>query len=56
MDHVRTQIPYALLVGMAALVIGTIPAGFGVPWFLLVPSGAVVLVVVLRFMGKESEA
>jgi Na+/H+ antiporter NhaC len=56
MDHVRTQIPYALLVGVAALVIGTIPAGFGVPWFLLVPSAAVMLVVVLRFMGKESEA
>ncbi len=56
MDHVRTQIPYALLVGAAALIIGTLPAGFGLPWFLLIPSAAVALVVAVRFLGKESEA
>ena len=52
MDHVRTQIPYALLGGMAAIFIGVLPAGYGLPWFLLLPSGAIALVVTHRFLGK----
>jgi len=52
MDHVRTQIPYALLGGVVAALIGVLPAGFGIPWFLLLPCGAIVLVVVHRFLGK----
>jgi Na+/H+ antiporter NhaC len=52
MDHVRTQIPYALLGGIAAVFLGVLPAGYGLPWFLLLPSGAIALVVVHRFLGK----
>lgn len=52
MDHVRTQLPYALLGGVVAILIGILPAGFGLPWYLLLPSGAVVLVAVHRFLGK----
>ena len=52
MDHVRTQIPYALLGGTAAALIGVLPAGFGLPWFVLLPLAAVTLVVVHRFLGK----
>jgi len=52
MDHVRTQLPYALLGGMAALFIGVLPAGFGLPWYLLLPTAAIVLAVVHRFLGK----
>ena len=52
MDHVRTQIPYALLGGTAAVLIGVLPAGFGLPWFILLPCGAIALVVVHRFLGK----
>ena len=55
MDHVRTQLPYALLGGIAAVLIGVLPAGFGLPWFLLLPSAAVVLVVVHRFLGKPTD-
>lgn len=33
-DHVRTQLPYALTVGGVAICFGTIPAGFGVPVYL----------------------
>jgi Na+/H+ antiporter NhaC len=55
MDHVRTQIPYALLGGTAALLIGVLPAGFGLPWFLLLPGAAVVLVVAHRFLGKPTD-
>ena len=52
MDHVRTQIPYALLGGMVAILLGVLPAGFGLPWFLLLPCGIITLVVVHRFLGK----
>ncbi|MBU0519566.1 Na+/H+ antiporter NhaC family protein [bacterium] len=54
-DHVRTQIPYALLAGAAALVFGYIPAGFGVsPWISLLVGGFAV-VLTLRFVGKKVE-
>lgn len=54
-DHVRTQIPYALTVGVAALLLGLIPSGFGIsPWILL-PIGAAVLVGVLFVFGTKVE-
>ena len=55
MDHVRTQIPYALLGGTVAIIVGVLPAGFGLPWFLLLPGGAITLVVVHRFLGKPTD-
>ena len=54
-DHVRTQLPYALTVGGAALLLGTLPAGFGMPWWggLLLGGGA--LVGVIFWIGKPVE-
>ena len=52
MDHVATQLPYALIGGIVALLVGTLPAGYGIPWFFLLPSGFVVLVAVHRMLGK----
>ncbi|WP_022836782.1 Na+/H+ antiporter NhaC family protein [Salisaeta longa] len=50
-EHVRTQLPYALAVGVVALLLGTLPAGFGIsPWILL-PLGMIVLSVLLRTVG-----
>ncbi len=54
-DHVRTQIPYALSVGVVSLVVGLIPSGFGVPWWLTLPAGAAVLVGVLYVFGDKIE-
>jgi len=51
-DHVRTQLPYALLVGSVGMVIGTIPTGFGLPWWLALPISAVILVGIHRFLAK----
>jgi Na+/H+ antiporter NhaC len=55
MDHVATQIPYALLGGTVALLLCTLPAGYGLPWWLLLPTAAVTLVVVHRFLGKPTD-
>ncbi|MAB91040.1 MAG: sodium:proton antiporter [Planctomycetes bacterium] len=55
MDHVKTQMPYALVVGAVALLCGYIPAGFGVgPWVLLLVS-CVLLFVILGFVGRPTE-
>ena len=51
-DHVRTQLPYALVVAAAAVLCGTLPVGFGAPVWPLVPLGCVVLLVGLRLVGK----
>lgn len=56
MDHVTTQIPYALTGGIVAILVGVLPAGYGVPWFLLLPSGFVVLIAVHRFLARPVEA
>jgi len=55
MDHVRTQIPYALTGGFVAMFICTLPAGFGMPWWLLMPVGAVILYFIHNFLGKETD-
>ena len=55
-EHVRTQLPYALLVGTVALVIGTVPGGFGVPPWISLVAGTVLLAAILRVLGREVEA
>jgi Na+/H+ antiporter NhaC len=47
-DHVRTQLPYALVVGGVALVCGYLPVGWGLaPWWSLLMGAAVVIALVL---------
>lgn len=53
MAHVRTQMPYALTVGLVSIVFGTLPAGFGVSNWLLLPVGALALVVILLVIGRR---
>jgi len=53
-EHVRTQMPYALLVGVVAVAIGTVPSGYGVsPWISII-AGIVILVGVLRYIGRKA--
>ncbi len=54
MAHVQTQLPYALLVGITALLMGVIPAGFGVPWWLGLGVASLALFLILRSFGKET--
>ncbi|MCH7538008.1 MAG: Na+/H+ antiporter NhaC family protein [Proteobacteria bacterium] len=54
-EHVRTQLPYALVVGFVGLVFGTIPGGFGVsPWISIVVCTAI-LIVGLKFFGRRAD-
>ena len=55
MDHVKTQMPYALIAGSIALFIGTLPAGFGVPWWLLLGLGFILLFIIINTYGKPSD-
>jgi Na+/H+ antiporter NhaC len=55
-EHVRTQMPYALVVGAVGLALGTIPGGFGFPPLLSMVAGAVVLFFLLRWLGRSPEA
>jgi Na+/H+ antiporter NhaC len=54
-DHVRTQLPYALLVGVVAMLVGDIPTAYGVPPLLSIVVGLGILFVVLRIFGRPVE-
>jgi Na+/H+ antiporter NhaC len=52
-DHVRTQLPYALVVGVVGIVIGNIPTAYGFPVWVSLAVGAAILFALLRFYGKR---
>ena len=52
-EHVRTQLPYALTVGGVSIIVGTIPAAFGISSWLLFPAGLLVMFLIVKFVGKE---
>lgn len=54
-EHVRTQMPYALLVGGVTVVFGALPVGFGLPWWVGIVLGGVVLYFTLKKIGKRAE-
>ena len=54
-EHVRTQLPYALLAGVAALGFGTLPISFGLPWWAGMLGATLVTVMGLRILGKSVE-
>lgn len=54
-DHVRTQLPYALAVGGVAMIVGDIPTSLGLNPFISLPLGVVLLYLILRFFGKSTE-
>lgn len=55
-DHVRTQIPYALTTAFLACLIGAVPGGWGVNPWLLNLVGIVACVAVVRVLGRPARA
>ncbi|MGM0599680.1 MAG: Na+/H+ antiporter NhaC family protein [Candidatus Rifleibacteriota bacterium] len=55
-DHVKTQAPYALLVGLIAILICYIPAGLGFSPMFLLPVSMIILFAILYMFGKNSDA
>lgn len=52
MDHISTQLPYALFVGTVSIVFGYIPAALGISVAYLIPIALLVLALTVRFYGK----
>jgi Na+/H+ antiporter NhaC len=52
-DHVTTQLPYALVVASIALLLGTLPTGFGVPAWLMILIGTATVVSTVFILGKK---
>ena len=50
-DHVRTQLPYAVLVGAVGLVLGSVGTALGLPTWLALLAGVAVLALFLRMFG-----
>ncbi len=54
-EHVRTQLPYAMTAGICALFLCTLPVGLGVPWWLCLITSFAVVAGVLKVLGKSTE-
>ena len=52
-DHVRTQLPYALFGGILSLIVGYLPIGFGISPWLMLPVGILIIVLTIRFMAPK---
>ncbi len=55
LDHVRTQLPYALTAAGIAILFGILPASFGVPAWIAVLVGIAAAVLAVRALGKPVE-
>ena len=51
-DHVKTQMPYALTVGILSLTLGCLGIGFGIPVWVILLSGSAILWAIIHFIGK----
>ena len=53
LQHVSTQMPYALTVGGVALLLGVLPTALGLPSWVAFLVGFLVLGLIVRFFGKK---
>ncbi len=53
-DHVRTQLPYALTVGIVSILFGSIPSAMGVSSWILFPVSIAILYAIIHFVGKPT--
>lgn len=55
MDHVKTQLPYAITAALVSLIIGYIPAGLGLSPIVLLPLGIIAIYLIIKFIGKPTD-
>ncbi len=55
-QHVRTQVPYALLGAGAAILFGTLPVGYGISPWLLPPLAVAAMAAFLLLFGRRVDA
>ena len=53
LQHVSTQMPYALTVGVVALLLGVLPSAIGLPSWVAFLVSVAVLALIVRFVGKK---
>jgi Na+/H+ antiporter NhaC len=54
-DHVRTQLPYAIAVAIVCILLGDIPTAFGLSPYISLILIAIILVVVIYLVGRKVE-
>ena len=52
-EHVRTQLPYALSVGCVSVVIGSVLSAYGVSSWILFPLGLIILYMIVSVFGRK---
>ncbi|MGL5749853.1 MAG: Na+/H+ antiporter NhaC family protein [Paraclostridium sp.] len=52
-NHVKTQMPYALFVAAITILFGYIPAGFGLPVYIILPVAIMAIFVSIQIFGKR---
>lgn len=52
-DHVRTQLPYALLVGIVSIIMTYVSTAFGIPFILNFIIGLLILIAFVLIFGKQ---
>lgn len=54
-DHVRTQLPYAIVVAIVGMLVGDIPTAWGLPPWIALLLGAAILIGVIRWVGRPTD-
>jgi Na+/H+ antiporter NhaC len=54
-DHVKTQLPYAVVVAVVSMLVCTKLADFGFPWYITYTAGILLLYLIIRIFGKRTD-
>ena len=55
LDHTSTQMVYALTIAACTILFGYIPAGLGLPIYIVLPLSIGLVAAVVRFVGKPND-
>ncbi len=55
LDHVNTQLPYAVSIAVITVLFGYIPAGLGLPIFIVLPLAIAVVGLMMYYFGKSPD-